>query len=59
LACFPSLSLGFQYASLNKIVILFSGEGDDLGMFVYVFIRSDGDLAAFDRRKLLARTAAA
>jgi hypothetical protein len=47
-----SLFRGFQYASLNKIVILFSGEGDDLGMIVNVSIGSDGDLTAFEMCKL-------
>ncbi|MGB7454800.1 MAG: hypothetical protein WBM51_03865, partial [Pseudolabrys sp.] len=46
------LPRGSQSATCNKPVVVLSGEGDDLRMFVDVFIRSDGDLPAFNVRKL-------
>jgi hypothetical protein len=33
-------------------VVLLSGEGDYLGVILDVFIRSDGDLTAFNMRQL-------
>ena len=44
------LPRGSQSATCNKPVVVLSGEGDDLRMFVNVFIRSDGDLTAFNMR---------
>jgi hypothetical protein len=46
------LPWGSQIPTCNETVVVLSGEGDDLGVIVNVFIRSDSDLAAFDMRKL-------
>jgi hypothetical protein len=39
-----------QLATCNETVVLLSGEGDYLGVILDVFIRSDGDLTAFNMR---------
>ena len=47
-----SFSWGSQLATCNKTAVLFSGEGDDLGVILDVSIGCDGDLTAFDMCKL-------